>query len=308
VFGLAFLVIVVLYIWLSKLGSKNIKKERKSFLLYWGLVTLLPIWFFVGHYIYPSYFEFQSLCESELVNTYTFTYDENVKSFSEHEWLVSNRLRKYTNTDHSGNVLHEYVSFKYYPYGTKATIMGLASGAAPSFSCSSKSNLTEFITSHINIVPSKKEEIQLEAKIIANFDLTNESVIERGRTGDIAWCDSKIVGKGFNNSPGLDVSYLVMVNPIGKKYNQEKTMCTDENIYIVSTPLRDRDYFQINIYDYQGINIKNLKYSIPTRNWIGYPRKPLIYFDKGESGMIIGIEEFGREIDSEYIFYILPNN
>lgn len=307
-FGLAFLAIVIAYILLSRSGSKSIKKDRKSFLLYWGFVILFPTWFFVGHYVYPSYFEFKSLCESELVNTYAFTNDENVKSFSEHEWLVSSRLRKYTSIDRSGNVLHKIISFKYFPYGNKAKIMGFSSGTAPNISCSRKSNLTEFITNYINIVPSEKEEIQLEAKIIANPNLKNESVIERGRYGDISWCDSKLVGKGFNNSPGLDVSYLVRGNPVGNKYYQEKTLCTDESIFIVSTPQKNRDYFQINKYDYQGINTKNLKYSTPTRDWIGYTRKPLIYFDKGEDGLIIGIEEFGSEIESEYIYYNLPVN
>lgn len=155
-FGLLYLTLILIYVGLSILISKVIKKGL-AYLAYWILIALVPTWFVAGHYVYPSYFRFKSLCESETLNTYS--YDKNRKSLSQDIWLIPNRLIKHRSVyiDDSSAVTHEIVSFNYYPFGTKAILLGGSSGSAPSQSCSSKSNLEEFISKHIKISPIKQQ-------------------------------------------------------------------------------------------------------------------------------------------------------
>ena len=302
-FGLGFLIIILLYICPSKIVAKYIKKGTTSSLIYWVIVVLIPTWFFVGHYIYPSYFKYQALCQSEVANNYT--YERNRESISDKEWLVPNRLvkRLYINVDSSGNVVHESISFSFYPYGSKAEIMGFASGSAPRMSCYGESNLKDFIKQHINISPVRQQSVIQEAEIVSGSGLIDSAFINRGRPGDTVSCNLKVVGKGYNDSPGLDVSYLIDGAQIERKHNIEKTICTNEYIFIVKTPMGKNNFFQVYIFDYQGINIRNLKFPIPSRSWKGYPRKPLIYFNLNQDTLTVGIEEFGKDIEPEKIYY-----
>lgn len=293
-FGLFYLALILIYVFISILLSKLIKKGKTSSRIYWLIVALIPTWFFAGHNLYPSYFEFKALCETATVNTYS--YERNKESMSKKSWLVSDRLvkRVYVNVDDSGSVVHESVSFTYYPFGTKANILGASSGSSPSQSCSSKSNLSEFINKHINISPLKQQTTILGAKVVSGIDLLDSAKIERGRSGDDVWCNSKVVGDGYNGSPGLSVSYLIQGSPIQRKHDIEKTICTTENIYVIKTPSRGHEFIQIYVYDYQGNNLENFKYSVPSRVWAGYPRKALIHFEADLNQIKIGIEEFGK--------------
>ncbi len=300
-----YLAVILIYVFLSIFLSKLIKHGRTSNIVYWLIVIIIPAWFFAGHYLYPSYFEFKSLCESETVNTYS--YENNRESISKNVWLVPNRLikRRFVGIDDSGTVAHEYVSFTYYPFGTKASILGGSSGSPPTESCSSKSNLGDFIKKHINIAPLKQQTIMQNAEVISGFEPKEKAKIERGRSGDIVWCKSRVVGESYNDSPGLGVSYLIQGSPIKRKHTIEKTLCTNEHIYIIQTPKKGKEYIQIYVYDYQGINLENQKFLVPSRVWAGYPRKPLIYFYIKLNQMIIGIEEFGRNMEPERIYYNL---
>lgn len=268
-------------------------------------MVLIPIWFFVGHYIYPSYFKYQDLCQSEVVNNYT--YEKNRESISNKEWLVPNRLVKstYINVDSSGNVVKEFISFRFYPYGSKAKIMGLASGLAPSMQCSAKNNLKDFIKQHINISSIVPQSVMQKAEIVLAPEIIDSSFIKRGRYGDMAWCDDKVVGSDYNDSPGLDVSYLIKGSQIESQYSIEKTVCTNDYIYAVKTPSRANDFFHVYMFDYEGTNIRNQKFPIPNRIWKGHSRKPLIYFNLKQSVMTLGIEEFGKGIEPEAVYYSL---
>ncbi len=304
-FGLLYLAVILIYVFVSIILSKLVKKGRISSLLYWATVALIPVWFFAGHQLYPSYFKFKQLCQSETVNTYS--YEKYSESLTSRDWLVPNRLVKNrsVHVDDSGVTSFEYVSFTYYPFGTEARILGASSGSAPSETCRSESNLNEFIKQHIKIEPLKQQVVMLEAKDITNFSSTRHTDIEKGSIGDFVWCDTKVVGDGYNDTPGLDISYLVKGSPIIGKHTIEKTVCTNEYIYIVKTPKKGNEYIQIYKYDYQGSNIENLKYPVPPRNWQGYPRKALIHFDVNSNHMEIGIEEFGRDIEPDRIYYQL---
>lgn len=304
-FGLFYLAIILFYVLVSVILSKLIKKVKISLHIYWLIVVLVPTWFFAGHYLYPSNFEFKALCETATVNTYS--YGKNRESMSKNIWLVSDRLVKriYVDVDKSGGVVHESVSFTYYPFGTKANILGAASGSPPSQSCSSKSNLSEFINKHINISPLKQQTTVLGAKSVSVIDLLDSAKIERGRSGDDVWCDSKVVGYGYNDSPGLSVSYFIHELRIQGRHDIEKTICTAEHIYVVETPGRGREFIKVHVYDYQGNNLKNFKYTVPSRVWTGYPRKALIYFEDNLNYLKIGIDEFGENMESTRIYYNL---
>lgn len=304
-FGLGFLILIAFYVWFSVIIGKYIKKGFNSLALYYAVVVLIPTWFFVGHYVYPSYFKYKSLCESEATNHYY--YDENVESSYNEEWLVPNRLVKRTdiNVDKTENVVHELISFRFYTFGSKAKIMGLSTGAAPGFSCYGKSDLNYFISKHMKISPIRSQSIMRQAKISSMPEFEESGIIERGLSGDIVHCENKKVGEGFNETPGLGVYYFIKSKKIEKNQGIEKTICTDDNIYIVKTPRRGHEFFYVYTFDYNGLSIGNMKFPIPSRSWKGYPRKPLVYFSLSQSALTLGIEEFGKGVELGKIYFTL---
>ncbi|TQV88270.1 hypothetical protein [Aliikangiella coralliicola] len=62
--GLGLLLIAGLYICIVVAGSRKFKKNKLGLAIYWSLVILFPTWFFIGHKLYPSYHQFQALCEA----------------------------------------------------------------------------------------------------------------------------------------------------------------------------------------------------------------------------------------------------
>ena len=130
------LVLIIIFICLKLIVSRAEKiKRRSNLFIYWAIVILIPIWFFFGHFIYPSYFQYKRLCESEAFDDRHKYQDLNTKSKS--EWLVQNRLKKYTKSfvDSSGEVVIISKNFKFYRYTSRAKLMGFASGTAPSEYC-----------------------------------------------------------------------------------------------------------------------------------------------------------------------------
>lgn len=167
--------------------------------------------------------------------------------------------------------------------------------------------VSSFINRNIRVKSSKKEEVLLAAKLAEIPPLNSRYQIDLGRSGDFVECESKMVSRNYQISSGLHILDDNLVIPIEHSLkNIEKIVCLGRSIYIVTTPKYYKEFFLISEFDYKGKNIANTKYSIPSRKWKGHPRKPLIYFQAELEQIIIGIREYGDNIDSENIYYILP--
>lgn len=150
-FGLGFLILIVFYVWFLVIIGKYIKKRFNSFFLYYVMVVLILIWFFVGYYVYFSYFKYKSFCEFEVINYYY--YDENIDLLYNEEWFVFNRLVKWIdiNVDKIENVVYEFIFFRFYIFGSKVKIMGFFIGVVLGFFCYGKSDFDYFISKYMKI-------------------------------------------------------------------------------------------------------------------------------------------------------------
>jgi hypothetical protein len=137
-FALGFIFLVALYISLAIVGGKYIKKGLFIFILYWGSVVSIPVWFFVGHKAYPSYFEFKYLCKNSAVSTV-----ENGRELETEiiqKWIIKYRIleRGYIQKNQQGEVVGEYKKFYYYPFRSLAKNGDYTSDYSLRQSCSKK--------------------------------------------------------------------------------------------------------------------------------------------------------------------------
>jgi len=167
--------------------------------------------------------------------------------------------------------------------------------------------VTTFLNRYIKVESSKKEETLIAAKLTEMPSHSPQHEIELGKSGDFVGCNSQRVSRDSQISSGLHILDEDLVIPIEHTLRDiEKIVCLDKRIYIVTTPKYRKEFILINEFDYKGNNISNTKYSLPALELKGYPRKALIYFQVESGRTVIGIQEFGKNIDPENAYYILP--
>lgn len=160
-----------------------------------------------------------------------------------------------------------------------------------------------FIKKSLDIRSARQEKITLQAEPIINITPISDYVIESDKYRDILWCDSNIV----RNYSSLKVKNKDLIIPIEHELLiSEKVICTEQDINIVSMSGIGNEYFQIDSFDYQGKHLENIKYTMPSVARDRYPKKALIYFNKDKNGIVIGIEEIEKGIESKLMYYFLP--
>jgi hypothetical protein len=156
--------------------------------------------------------------------------------------------------------------------------------------------VAQFLKDHVKIESAILQEVVIQAQQLENPDLNPLFAIGRGRGGDQVWCDG-------DDIPRIDSSGSGTVQMINgdvikaiehKTRDVEKIVCAAERILLVQTPTLRRQFFRIYEYDYQGKNLGNYRYITPARNWRGYSRRPLIYFQLDDEGILAGVQESGK--------------
>ena len=138
-FGLLYLVFFVAFIAIVFSIGKGLRSNKIAFRVYLATVIILPIWFFGGHKLYPSYAEFRSLCGSASLNHVTDI--DSVETKYRSTWIVKNQLRKISKfyLDSNGKTVAEKTDYHYYPFGKDFKFTGAGGGHTPRKSCSKSS-------------------------------------------------------------------------------------------------------------------------------------------------------------------------
>ena len=139
-FGLLYLGFVIAFVVIAFSIGKRLKSNKLAFRFYVAVIMLLPIWFFGGHKLYPSYSEYRSLCSGASSDFYA-QIDSAVDTKYKKAWIVENRLSKISKLylDKNGKTVAERTDYHYYPFGKDFKFVGAGGGHTPRKSCFSSS-------------------------------------------------------------------------------------------------------------------------------------------------------------------------
>ncbi len=169
----------------------------------------------------------------------------------------------------------------------------------------------KFLRENITIKTAKKEAVKLKAIVIDDPNINEDYILSQGRSGDVASCQEGFIEKEktFFSNKRIYLNKSGTIIPIEHSLQDiEKIICLEGSIYLVSTPQYRSNKIIIYNYSYGGINNENYIYEVPRKSWLGYPRKPLVYFELQENSIIAGIQQFGENIETEYFYYNLERS
>ena len=168
--------------------------------------------------------------------------------------------------------------------------------------------IEDFLSKHISIESGKKETIELRGQYLEEPTIDPNHSLEQGRRGDIVRCPKPLITMENTIFSNRRI-YLNKGNKIipieHNLHDIEKIICVENKVYLLSARNIRNHEIAIHEYSFDGKNLSNYIYKLPHRNWLGYPRKPLIYFEVGDSSIIIGLQQFGKNIDTEHFYYSL---
>ncbi|GGY85655.1 hypothetical protein GCM10011613_33160 [Cellvibrio zantedeschiae] len=144
------------------------------------------------------------------------------------------------------------------------------------------------------------------AIFVPSSSIDHLSLLEPARSGKQIGCDSEKI-----SLDSIDWSKHVLVVrgnriPVSVGNTFESIVCANGTIYVISTPSNYENSFEVYEFSSEGVPIAHAKYRIDPVEWKGYPRKPLVYFQKNGDSLSLGVLDINEErtINKLYFYNI----
>lgn len=143
-----------------------------------------------------------------------------------------------------------------------------------------------------------------EAILITDAEIDRTRLMDIGASGKQIGCDAKEISVSRSDWQKYTLNIGERSFPIDIGNFYESLICLDRSIYIVSTPSEYEALFKVTEFDQKGSHMASAEYHIARTQWKGFPRKPLVYVEKHEDSLVLGIKDISHDktINDLYIY------